>query len=340
VKSKHLVALVAIGAIAFVEVTVLRTVDTHVPADKPAIAAATGAGTGPGAGPTQAPPKTYDVAPLAMPAKKYLGVTVDGGADMAKIDAFAQQIGKKPNLVAIFESFKDGFAAAEVRKVYEYGGLAMVRWEPKDVPMADLAAGKYDQYVVTFAKAVRALNLPIALTFGHEMNGNWYTWGTKSTTPAEFVAAWRHIHDIFAAQDATNVLWTWTPNVVTYLKQVKLAPYYPGDQYVDWAGIDGYYSQHGPKSYSELFVPTIAEIRAITTKPVVIVETGMESSSARPGQIENLLSTVATSTDVIGCIYFNLNATKEWRLDDAASQKAFAREAGAAVYGFGVGGLK
>ncbi len=333
-KTKYLVILMVIGALAFIEVTVLRTVNIHVPAPKPATAAAPQRQGGAAASP---PPTTYDVAPLMRPAKKYLGVTVDGGADLAKIDAFAQQIGKKPNLVAIFESFNDGFAAAEVRKVYGYGGLAVIRWEPKNISMADIAAGKYDQYATTFAKAVRTLNLPIALTFAHEMNGSWYTWGTKSTTPAQYVAAWRHLHEIFVAQKATNVLWTWTPNVITYLKQVKLAPFYPGDDVVDWAGIDGYFSQHGPKTYSELFVPTINAIRGITAKPVVIVETGAEPGTARPGQLDNLLSAVATSSDVIGCVYFDMDATKDWRLADVASQQAFAKQAAADVFGFNVG---
>lgn len=335
-KTKNLVTLLVIGTLAFVEVTVLRTVNLHVPAGKPAIAAATQQG---GAGPSPEP-ATYDVTPLVRPAKKYLGVTVDGGANLAKIDAFAQQVGKKPNLVAIFESFKDGFAAAEVRNVYQYGGLAVIRWEPKDVPLKDIAAGKYDEYVTTFAKAVRTLNLPIALTFAHEMNGNWYTWGTKSTTPAQFVAAWRHLHDIFVAQRATNVMWTWTPNVVTYLKQVKLAPLYPGDDVVDWAGIDGYFSQSGPKTYDDLFVPTINEIRGITKKPILIVETGVEPGASRPNQIGNLLSAVAASPDVVGCVYFNINGTKNWSLMDAASQRAFAKEAASDAFGFDVGGTK
>jgi beta-mannanase len=54
---------------------------------------------------------------------------------------------------------------------------------------------------------VRTLNLPIAVSFGHEMNGNWYPWGTAHTTAAQFVAAWRHIHDLFARVGATNVIW-------------------------------------------------------------------------------------------------------------------------------------
>jgi hypothetical protein len=337
-KTKYLVGFILIGALAFIEVTVLRTVDITRPGDK-ADVAAIGATAGPGR--TAAPAKPYDVAPLVLPAKKYLGVTVDGGAKMDKIELFAQEVGKKPNLVAIFESFRDSFAASEVRKVHEYGALAVIRWEPRDISMAELAAGKHDDYVIAFAKAVRTLNLPIALTFGHEMNGNWYNWGTTNTKPTDFVAAWRHIHELFAAQAATNVLWTWTPNVITYLKKIKLSSLYPGDQYVDWIGIDGYYAQGGPKTFKDLFGPTIDEIRTLSKKPVLIVETGAEPGSSRAAQIDNLLSSVAASPDVIGCVYFNLNATKKWNIDaDVASKQAFAKQAAADVFGFTVKDLK
>ena len=51
---------------------------------------------------------------------------------------------------------------------------------------------------------MRAFGEPVALSFGHEMNGDWYPWGTKQTTAASFVAAWRHIYDLFAKAGATT----------------------------------------------------------------------------------------------------------------------------------------
>ena len=60
-----------------------------------------------------------------------------------------------------------------------------------------IADGQSDAYISRFARAVRTLNLPVAISFGHEMNGNWYPCGSGQSTAAQFVAAWRHIHDLF-----------------------------------------------------------------------------------------------------------------------------------------------
>ncbi len=122
-----------------------------------------------------------------------------------------------------------------------------------------------------FARAVRALNDPVALSFGHEMNGFWYPWGTTHTTPAEFVAAWRRIHNLFAQAGASNVIWVWNPNDIFPVPQVQLQPYYPGNAYVDWIGITRYFSTTGPHTYAQLYAPTLAEVRTFSDKPFIIV---------------------------------------------------------------------
>ena len=54
------------------------------------------------------------------------------------------------------------------------------------------------------------------LSFGHEMNGHWYTWGDHHTSPRVFVSVWRHIVRIFHASGAKNVTWLWTVNIMTH----------------------------------------------------------------------------------------------------------------------------
>ncbi|MEH0935569.1 glycoside hydrolase family 26 protein [Micromonospora psammae] len=333
-RTKYLITFLVVAALAFTEVAVLRKVDIKVSS-----ASAGGPGGASAAAAEQVP--AYDVTALKSPRRKYLGVTVRGGAEMPRIEAFAKQTGKTPNMVTIFESFDDRFAASEVRELHQYGALAVIRWEPYDVPLRDIAAGKHDAYVKEFATAVRTLNLPIALTFAHEMNGHWYSWGTKKNTAAEYVAAWRHLHGIFAQVGATNVIWTWTPNVNNYLRKVKLKALYPGDAYVDWVGMDGYYTNRGPKTFRDLFGSTIAEIRAFTRRPMLIIETGSEPSANRPGRITDLLSTVARSKDVIGVAYFNIDGSGKWNIDgDAAALRSFRRSAANAVFGFDVRTVK
>ncbi len=88
------------------------------------------------------------------------------------------------------------------------------RWTRTDIRPRPIAAGHYDGYLSAYAEAVRAYRHPVILSFGHEMNGDWYSWGYRQTSPATFVAAWRHIVSLFRALGAHNVTWLWTVNVI------------------------------------------------------------------------------------------------------------------------------
>lgn len=284
------------------------------------------------------PPPVYDVKHLVQPEREYLGITLNGAPkDMGPVEKWTSLVGVKPNIITIYESFEDQFAASEIRNIYQYGALPILRWEPYKLKLSGIAAGEQDAYVTKFATAVRALNLPIALTFGHEMNGGWYSWGTGSTTPAEYVAAWRHLHDLFAKAGATNVIWTWTPNVVNPVPSVALRPLYPGDEFVDWIGMDGYFTTKGQKTFSTLFQPTIKQIRAFSQKPMIIVETGSEAGPMRAQAINELFTAVANDKNLIGFIYFNQKGSGDWRIDsDSAALAKYRAKATTMPFGFTV----
>jgi beta-mannanase len=67
-----------------------------------------------------------------------------------------------------------------------------------------LARNSSARFLRAFAVAVRDFDCPLMLSFGHEMNRPWFSWGARSQPAAAFVAAWRHIHDIFAAAGANG----------------------------------------------------------------------------------------------------------------------------------------
>ena len=68
----------------------------------------------------------------------------------------------------------------------------------------------------------------------HEMNGGWFWWGAQE--PADFVRVWRHMFDYFTTTKGLhNLIWVYGPN-----KGPRAADYYPGDGYVDLAGLDAY----------------------------------------------------------------------------------------------------
>jgi len=268
---------------------------------------------------------------------KYLGLAYDRiPQDAGLLQAAAGRIGKTPNLLEYYASFQEDFNASATRNAWNAGALTLLTWEPYTVPLADIASGKDDAYLRKFAGAVRAANLPVALNFGHEMNGSWYPWGTKSKA-ADFVAAYRHIHEVFDQVGAKKVIWVWTANIVNFVPTVPLAPLYPGDAYVDWIGMAGYNENWEKWKSADVFDKTVKQVRGFSKKPLLIAETGVDASPTQAARISELFSYVSTSRDVIGFVYFDYNQRMDWRFDPAPDAlAAFRNGAASPQFGFDV----
>lgn len=296
------------------------------------------------ASPTASPATTVAVEPvhdlrgLLRPSRRYLGIAAVGApADMGVVERFAERTGARPNMIAIYQAFGDPFVISEVRATYRYGALAILRWEPFDASLAEIALGRHDTYIRSYANAVRSLGLPIAITFAHEMNGRWYPWGSHRSTGRDFNRAWRRIHRIFEDSGATNVIWAWTPNVISGAPGVKLENWYPGDRYVDWIGIDGYVATDGAQTYAALFGPTMKEVQKFSKRPFLIVETGVERGGHREAALRSLMKGVAADSRMLGLVYFNQPGSRDWLLDtDPPAMATFGSLAKRLDYGFTV----
>lgn len=178
-------------------------------------------------------------------------------------DAIAHELGgKRPTFLTVWAPWQDPdrrgkplvpFAArlADVEKVNAVTGgrvlyldwnLARTTAENGGVTVADVAAGRLDDYVRRYGVELAAYGRPVLVRlFNGEFDGDWW-YGVSpranpSLTPATFVAAWRRVVDGVRAAGARNVSWAWIP---TASPRTRIAPYYPGDSYVDWAGADVY----------------------------------------------------------------------------------------------------
>ncbi len=175
------------------------------------------------------------------------------------------------------------------------------------------------------------------MSFGHEMNGDWYPWGTQGTTAADFVHAWQHIHDIFNEVGATNVIWIWSPNVINPVPSVQLKAYYPGDAYVDWIGMIGYYTLTGEDTFKELYGPTMTEVGKFTSKPYIISETASQAGQRRKADVDNLFDGVATHDNVLGFVWFDMIKRADWRIEISPVALAeFKARASSSLFGFDV----
>jgi hypothetical protein len=122
----------------------------------------------------------------------------------------------------------------------------MIHWVPRiygtttQFKWADIAAGTYDNtYVIPTAQNMRDFGKKFLMVFHNEMNASSTAQGGTYGTDAEYASAARHVHDVFVAQGATNVVWVFKPSGYTTTIG-RMNTLYPGDAYIDWIGYDPY----------------------------------------------------------------------------------------------------
>ena len=199
------------------------------------------------------------------------------------IDDYAAAAGRPPVIVSFYRSWNfPPFEPKVLGPVAERNAVPMITWEPwngedSPVSLASIAAGAEDDYLVESARSAAAWGGPIFVRFAHEMNGRWYPWGREG--PAAFIAAWRRVVWIFRDHGAHNVKWVWCP-YVSQGKHRRFGRFYPGDGTVDWACLDGFNwgSYRTWQSFGRIFGKPYQELIRLTSRPVMIGETGVSQS--------------------------------------------------------------
>jgi hypothetical protein len=234
---------------------------------------------------------------------------------MNAVSSFANLTGKAPSLLNWSSPFYNAsycpgycpFVTTNFDRVRSYGALPFFSWNtsPGTGAFTDaaIATGSQDSYINTWATAAKVWGHPLFLRFDWEMNGSWIPWGVgaNGNTAADFVAMWRHVHDLFVAAGATNVSWVWCPNIDTYNKLAPLTSLYPGSAYVDWTCLDGYNwgtnpagNANGWVSFDQTFHNTYHAIvdTIAPDKPMVIGETeSTEYGGSKAAWLTDMLST-------------------------------------------------
>jgi mannan endo-1,4-beta-mannosidase len=236
----------------------------------------------------------------------------------------------KPGIVENYMAFGQPFPSTWVGTLLAHRILPMIQLNPHLVTLRDIATGRYDSYLSQFAAAVRALGAPVGLSFGHEMNSSSVSWGYHHVSARIFVAAWRHIHRVFAAVGARKVIWVWTvarntpgdPQV-----DPSMRPWWPGEAYVNWVGLDIYYDSPAV-TFQGQFVPTIIAVRNFTHDPILLTGTAVPNQSGQARQIADLFAG-ARASHLMGIIWYNQDARHTWQLDKSrrAAIAAFRRGA-------------
>lgn len=257
----------------------------------------------------------------------------------------ASLVDRSVDVVNIFKSWMTAFPADELTAITDGGSLPAITWEPWNpgrgsvqpaFSLTRIVAGAFDDYLRTWARRVADWPGTLALRFAHEMNGGWYPWGvtTNGNNPADYVAAYRHVHDLFRRAGATNVLWIWCPNVVLPRSE-PLEAMYPGDQHVDLIGLDGYNGgtdvpgRGGWLSPEQIFQPTLAALAGIAPATRVLLnETASTEQGGSKGHwIDQLVGYVQRESRLAGFVWFNVHKDTDWRIQSSAESIAAMRSA-------------
>jgi mannan endo-1,4-beta-mannosidase len=271
--------------------------------------------------------------PVNLPPStaSYLGVYANGVPQSYNgVTAFASATGAKPDVVMYYSGWFVPFPRKFASTAADDGAVPLVQMDPDTVTVAGIASGRYDGYLSAYAESVRAYRHPVILSFGHEMNGDWYPWGYHHASPAVFVAAWRHIVTLFRELGASNVTWLWTVNIINDAHGGNIPgpeKWWPGSSYVNWVGIDGYYLKPSWK-FAPLFGPTITAVRHITGDPILIAETGAVPAAGQPAKITDLFAGIR-QYGLLGFVWFDSanSAGQQFGIDSQAAISAFRKGA-------------
>ncbi len=297
-----------------------------------------------------APVDTVLAPDASRPSRIYWGAYIDGDDtyggtygdapwDLNTWDLFEAHAGKRISIihwgVAPPWTASFNFHLAMHQRDLDRGTLELIDMSSGAVPLRDIASGMYDASMRTWLQQARTWAHPFFLRWNWEMNGAWFGWGTTLTntnTPADFVAAWRHFHDLASSVGASNITWVFCPNT-EFPGSTPLEQVYPGDAYVDWTCIDGYNKSRTWLTFSEVFAATYQHLlRIAPTRPIMIGETSsLETGGSKAAWITDALTTqiAANFPAVRALVWFNWQITAggvtyPWPIESSTtSQSAF-----------------
>jgi hypothetical protein len=224
-----------------------------------------------GATPTGAPPDTPSTSPAPpappdlLPAEgtAWFGMNLDWAKDSAA--GVTERLGAAPSVWVQFVAFPldeggRGNLDAFVEQIAPLDGIGLVTLEPHGgletvtpeaaAELADVLAGHWVEHRV-----------PTIVRFAHEMNGSWYPWGQQ---PEAYVDAFRTVAEAVHERAPASAM-AWAPNEGSGYPFTggaytgddaaldtngdgeigrgddPYAPYWPGDDAVDWVGMSLYH---------------------------------------------------------------------------------------------------
>lgn len=288
---------------------------------------------------SQSATTTPEITEIVLPRKEIrIGVVVDDYANRQNsVTNLENSIGKQFHTISLFKQFGNQFNREFIEEDMTFakqnGKQLLIAWEPWNPEegmnqsqdyLLQIPVGNHDEYIKRFAQGVRSYGHPVTIRFGHEMNGNWYPWGNR---PSDYIASYRYIVNLFRAEGVSNVSWMWSINAenVPASPISTAASFYPGAEYVDKIGLDGFnFGTTGTgswRSFTSIFKSSYG-FAASFSKPLSISETA--SSEIGGSKAEWIKSAFEKELParfplISEVVWFSLLKEADWRIDSSES---------------------
>ena len=259
------------------------------------------------------------------------------------MEAFNDRVGRRAVIWHTYKNFDgDPFPYITVGTATEAGAVPLITWEPWNRNLRAIARGDEDGYLRGAARSAKGFGKPILLRFAHEMNGDWYPWGlgVNGNSAGDYVAAWRHVVNVFRHEGADNVRFVWAPNVGSF------DSLYPGDEWVDFLGLDGYnwgLKYNNWESFDEVFDSSYRAIVRLSHKPIIITEFASdELGGDKAAWVRHAFSpgVMDKYPQIRALVWFDENKETDWRVNSsAATLSAFQGALNQSLFGLDANGL-
>jgi len=94
--------------------------------------------------------------------------------------------------------------------------------------------------------------------------------------------------------------------------------YYPGDDVVDYVGVDGFNDAEPWRGFSDIFSGPL-ELLSRYDKPIFIFSFASAEGPQKAAWIREALSAIKEDKRIIGWLWFNENKEKDWRVNSSPS---------------------
>ncbi len=284
----------------------------------------------------------------------YIGAFINGFSNQT---LYESAIGRKLSSVMWYVDFTTDFPLSDCQNMKTKECIPDITWQPWSGTVPDstyslqnIIDGTFDTYLTKWANDAKSFGYPIFLRFAHEMNGNWYPWSGylngQASGPSRFISAWRHVYNIFKTAGATNVTFVWNVNVTSVPGDSwnDIENYYPGDDYVDWIGIDGYNwgavtDTSGTTTWQDfdsIFYSVCSSLSlAHPRKPIMIGEfASAEDGGSKASWVTNAFDALKAKYSSVKLYnWLNINKERDWRVESSSgSTSSFKASMSDATY--------